>query len=460
MTEKFSRFIAALTLACAITLFFLPPVKGVSEEVLRATALVVFVIGFWGTAVLPEYMTSLLFLLIAAVSRVAPAEVVFSGFHSSAIWLVFGGLVLAAAVKKSGLGDRVAKWLLHFFGTSYVGVISGIVAIGMLFAFFIPSTMGRVVLLVPIVLSMADGLGLTEGSPGRTGMVMAATMGCFAPSCAVLPANVPNMVLAGAAENLYNLSFSYANYLGFHYPVLGLLKALSIVTLTCVLFPARIHMRTAGTHGSDKPFSAHEWVLTVILGATLLLWGTDFLHGVSPAWIALAAALICLLPFLGLLPVSALGREVNLSPFFYVAGILGLGALVAKTGLGKIFGAAILKIIPFEPGQDLRNFVLLVSLSTAMSPLTTAAGLPAVITPLSAHMAAATGFPLLTVLMSQVIGISNILFPYQIAPVVVGMQLGGVRASQGLRMTLALAVVSLLVLLPLNYLWWSLLGVF
>lgn len=94
-----------------MTLFFLPPVKGVSEEVLRATALVVFVIGFWGTAVLPEYITSLLFLLIATVSRLAPAEVLFSGFHSLAIWLVLGGLVLAAAVKKSGLGNRMAKWL-------------------------------------------------------------------------------------------------------------------------------------------------------------------------------------------------------------------------------------------------------------------------------------------------------------------------------------------------------------
>jgi anion transporter len=427
---------------------------------MRATALVVFAIGFWGTAVMPEYVTSLLFLLIATVSRVAPTGVVFSGFHSTAIWLVFGGLVLAAAVEKTGLGNRMANWLLGFFGTSYLGVISGIVLIGMLFAFFIPSTMGRVVLLVPVVLSMADGLGLEEGSPGRNGMVIAATLGCFAPSCAVLPANVPNMVLAGAAENLYNLRFSYAKYLGFHYPVLGLLKGVSIVILTCVLLPAQIQMRAAGKRGREKPFSAHEWVMTFILAGTLLLWGTDFLHGVSPAWVALAAALICLLPLLRLLPASALGRDINLTPFFYVAGILGLGALVAKTGLGEIFGAAILEIIPFEPGQDLRNFVLLVTLSTTISPLTTAAGLPAVITPLSAHIATATGFPLLTVLMSQVIGISNIIFPYQIAPVVVGMHLGGVRAAQGLRMTLALGVVSLLVLLPLNYLWWSLLGVF
>ena len=213
MTGKIRRVAAGLVLISSVILYWMPPTGSASRELIRACALVVFAIGFWATGVLPEYLTALIFILMAMISKVAPAAVVFSGFHSSALWLVFGGLVLAVVVKRTGLGQRLAHWLLGFLGTSYFGVISGIVLVAMFVAFFMPSTTGRVVLLVPVVLAMAERLGFPEGSPGRNGMVMAATLGCFVPSCAVLPANVPNMVLAGASESLYDLTFSYGNYL-------------------------------------------------------------------------------------------------------------------------------------------------------------------------------------------------------------------------------------------------------
>ena len=61
--------------------------------------------------------------------------------------------------------------------------------------------------------------------------------------------------------------------------------------------------------------------------------------------------------------------------------------------------------------------------------------------------------------MSEVIGFSTILLPYQSAPIVIVMQLAGVRGRDGVRLTLMLAAITLAVLLPLNYVWWSILGV-
>ena len=69
-------------------------------------------------------------------------------------------------------------------------IIGGIVLLPMVACFFVPSTTGRVMLFVPVVVAMAERLGFSENSPGRKGMITAATLGCFAPSCAVLPANV------------------------------------------------------------------------------------------------------------------------------------------------------------------------------------------------------------------------------------------------------------------------------
>ena len=66
----------------------------------------------------------------------------------------------------------------------------------------------------------------------------------------------------------------------------------------------------------------------------------------------------------------------------------------------------------------------------------------------------------MTVLMTQVIGFSNIILPYHVPPVVVGLHLGRVGAGDAARLTLSLAAVSILILMPVNYLWWSYLGVF
>ncbi len=459
MNRQSKNVVAVLILIGVVVIFFLPPTGALSREAIRASALVLFAIGFWATGSLPEHLTSLIFLLLAIVAKIAPPQVVFSGFSSMAIWLVFGGMILAAAVKTTGLGHRMAHILLGRFGASYLGAISGMVLLAVAFSFFIPSTMGRVVLLVPVAMAVAERLGFEENSSGHDGLVMAAALTCFVPSCSVLPANVPNMVAAGAAETLYGLSFKYGSYLKLHFPVIGALNVISIIILTRLLFPARIPAAASGPQQVKEGLTRRDVRLTVILSITLLLWGTDFLHGVSPAWVALAAAIVCMLPFSGFFEKGDFAK-INFAPFFYVAGVLGMGAVVAKTGLGNVVGRELAGFFGFAPGHNLHNFYGLVALAAALGPVTTAPGVPAVLSPLSADLAAATGFPLASVLMTQVVGFSTIIFPYQSPPLMVGMQLGGVRWASGLRMTLTFAAVSLFVLTPLNFLWWTFLNAF
>ena len=91
-------------------------------------------------------------------------------------------------------------------------------------AFVMPSNMGRIALLMPVVLALAEQAGLAEGSRGRTGLALAVGFGTFQLSASILPANVPNLVMAGAAEAAYGVRFAYLPYLLLHAPVLGLLK--------------------------------------------------------------------------------------------------------------------------------------------------------------------------------------------------------------------------------------------
>lgn len=448
--------VAGLAVAAALVMFFLPAPEGTDPRIMRGAALAVFSIGLYATAVIPEFVTALAFFLIAMLFAVVPAQVVFSGFQSTALWLVFGGLVIGIAVKSTGLGERLARKLTGWFGMSYVGLVAGMVVVGIALSFIMPSTMGRVVLLIPIVVALCDRLGFLPGSRGRDGLILAAAVATWMPSNAVLPANVPNMVLAGTAETLYGITFTYGSYLLLHFPVLGLLKAVFIFIAVVVMFHDQPKPRAEAA--APRPMSADEKLLTVVLLLSLALWASDFLHGISPAWISLAAAVFLLLPRLGLVSMAEFNQKTNFASIIYVAGILSLGAMVAETGLGAALGRALLEFLPLAPGESVWNYASLTGLSTLVGMAVTMPGVPAVLGPLSAEMATAADLPVLSVLMTQVLGYSTVILPYQTAPLIVAIQLGGVGMGPTARLTLVLAVMTLVLLLPLNFLWWQFLG--
>lgn len=469
----------AIAVACVLAgmLLALYPPASLPPQAARPAGLAVGAIGLWVTAAIPEYLTALLFFLLAILLGAAPAATVFSGFHSATFWLVFGGLCMGAAMHHTGLGARIARGLLARTGSGYTALVWGLVLAGVLLSFIMPSSMGRIALLLPLSMSLAEAAGYGTGTTQRTGIVLAALFGALQPAFAILPANVPNMILAGSAENLFGHTLTYGRYLLLHFPVLGLLKTALIGVTVLWLYPAREptlalgqdtdrradHVDAAApmadTAPSSSPASPAERRLTVVLAVAVGLWATDFLHHVSPAWISLGAAVLCLWPPLGLTGRQTLSRDVNMGPLLFVAGIMGLGAMVATTGLGHLLVRAMLDALPLAHGETARNFAVLTGYAMVTGLLTTLPGIPAVLTPLAGDLAAASGLGLEAVLMTQIVAVSSMFLPYQSPPLVVAMQLGNVPSGHMTRLCLLLAAVNVAVLLPLDYLWWRWLGV-
>ena len=227
-----------LVIAAAIVVYWLPPPAGVPPATLHAAALAVFTVGLWAVGTLPEHIVGLLFFLLAMVLAIAPAPVVFSGFASATLWLVLGGLVMATAVNQTGLAERLAGELFERLAHSYARLVVAVVVASVVLSFLIPATVGRVLLLLPIVMALAQRVGFTHGSAGYNGLCLAAIVATYQCGTAVLPANAPNLVLAGSAEALYGIEISYAEYLWLQFPVLGLAKSVAIIAFVLWLFPA------------------------------------------------------------------------------------------------------------------------------------------------------------------------------------------------------------------------------
>jgi len=414
-------------------------------------------LSLWGTGLVPGYVASTFLFVALILTGLAVPQDVFASFSSSAIWLIVAGAVIGAAITHSGLGTRIGVFARPHLSKSYPALIAGLMLLGMALGFLMPSSLGRAAVLVPVGLALADALGLKKGSLGRTGVAVVIAIGTNMPSFAILPSNIPNVILAGVAEQSLGVHLGYTEYLLLHYPILGVLKSAIIVALVVAFFPARLSdnsvapVKASGSKGQQA-------ALFVVLLITLGFWSTDQIHGINAAWVGLTAALVLMVPQLGFITPPTFKSSVDFSIILFVAGALTLGAVVNSSGLGDIIAHAVIQVLPFRAGSDFLNFMSLSVLGIGTSVFTTVPGMPAVITPLTPELAQATGFSLKTVLMTQVIGFSTILFPYQIAPLIVTMGLAGESTRPLLKVILSIFVISLLVLLPLDFLWWKVLG--
>jgi anion transporter len=454
---KASTLLSWLFIAAAAAVYLAPPPAGVSVETMHAAALVVFTVGLWAAGALPEHMVGLLFFMLAMALAVAPAQVVFSGFTSATLWLVLGGLIMAEAVNKTGLAQRLAGALFDRYASSYAQLVVAVVVAAVVLSFLVPATVGRVLLLLPIVMALARRVGFEHGSDGYNGLCLAAILITYQCGTTVLPANAPNLVLAGSAEALYGIHIRYAEYLWTQFPVLGLVKSAAIIGFTLWLFPAKASAVAQPLR--REPLTPAQRRMAAILVAALALWATDFLHGIQSGWIALAAGIACLLPRVGVMPMASF-HEVKLGPYFYVGATLGLGLVIQKSGLSDGLGRLLSGVLPLEAGADFTNFMMLSVLATFAGLFTTNPAQPAVLAPLAESFAQATGWPLKTALMIFAVGFSTFLLPYQVPPAMVGIQIATLRVRPMLRIALPVAAFSLLVMLPLQYAWWKLIGFF
>ncbi|MBI3091497.1 MAG: anion permease [Candidatus Tectomicrobia bacterium] len=428
-------------------------------------ALVIFTILFWMTEVLPAELTSLIFLLLLAILKVAPNSVIFSGFTAGAWWLVFAGLTLGAAVQKSGLGRRVALLLLRVAGTSYAQALFGLMLAAFLLAFLIPSSSARAALMVPLAIGVAEAFQVAPLSAAGAGLVLGVTAACHFPAFGILTATVPNLVLLGTAESLYNTTFLYGTWAYLLMPTVGIAKFFLTYLVVLLLFgrgaPRRgssPHLQRSGAWEAPGPLSAEEKRLIIILGLALAGWSTDSLHQIKASWIGLGAAALALLPRLGTLTPLDFRTRINYSALFFLAGILGLGSTLHATGAGKVLGTYLFTYVPLASMSESARVAVVALFSALLGLFTTVPALPAVLTPILGSLAQQQQLDLSRLLVMQVLGFSVGFFVYQMPPFVLAQGFGYFSARQGTRFLLLLTALSFLIIVPLSIAYWRLIG--
>lgn len=446
MIKNILFFLIPLTIYITLSNFIL------DEKNVILVTLLITVIIFWATSIIPDYQTSLIFLFTSLIFSLSSKDIIFSGFSSSAFWLVFAGMLIASAIKNVKLSERFSTFFTNIKNPSYLSILIYINIFSLLFSFIMPSSLGRIVLLLPIAVIIAKNFGFKEHDNGYVGIMLAFIFSTVIPAFAILPANVPNMILSGLTHEIYGFELLYSHYLVANFFVLGFVKNIIIVAMIYFMYPDTVKPSILK---SEKSLLSKDE--KIVIGTTLMMllfWTTDFIHGISSSVIAIVGVLFLANPAINIIKSKDL-NSINFASLLLVASIISLGNIVANNDYIKEVLTTTINL--FEPtSYEILNQII-ISLFMAISGIfITQPSIPAIFTPMAEHISLISNFSLNEVIMMEVTAFSTIFLPFQSPPIIIGLALANIKQTKGVKFLLILAVITIFFLFPLQYFWMQL----
>lgn len=421
-------------------------------------ALVIFTLSALLLAWIPPTLAATLFLLGAVIANLAPASVVFSGFHSSAVWLVMGSMLISAALVRSGIDQKIARLFDALPTATYAQTLFTTMLIGLALLVVVPSAFSRVVLIIPLAAAFAERQGLVHGSRGFNGVVVIAVCSTYLTSFSILTTGYPNLVITGIVENLFAVQISFGHWFAMNFLVFGLLRLGLIFLVVYILFPAQLPKNRDLNLNQlpQQPFTAEQKKVSLIAALAIVLWATDFWHGIAAGWIGLAAGIACYArPVTG----ESSGKFVEaleVGPLLLIAGLMSIGAVIAHTGAVDFIVPMLSRVIPMS--SEFGIFYALAWMNVVVQFVTTNAALPSVMLPISEAIMATTDQSLNTVLAAHIAGYSNLPVPHLAGPTIYAMYSAGIMKLRFVMAVIWVALAMAILLWPIYFFWLKWIG--
>ncbi|MCS6844795.1 MAG: anion permease [Caldilineales bacterium] len=402
---------------------FLGVIVGLVLEPLPAAAIGligVVLIGVLGLAFSPEQRADPKFDL--------PGEAikwVLGGFSNTTVWLIFAAFMFAMGYEKTGLGRRVALFLVQRLGKRTLGLGYAVTLSDLVLAPFTPSNTARSGgTIFPVIRNIP---GLYGSEPGETArkigsyIMWTALAATCVTSSMFLTGLAPNLLAVELVNKTVNMQITWIQWFTGFLPV-GVILLLALPWLVYKLYPPEIKGSTEVPEWARQELakmgklSRQEIVMAALALLALLLWilGRSFIDATM-----VALAVICLMLLFGVVKWNdVLGNKAAWNVLVWFATLVTLAGGLNKVGF-----------IPWLSNQaagaleGLPVTVVMVALAVlfffihyffASITAQTTAVLPVVL----AVGAAVPGMPvtLLALLLCYTLGIMGIITPYATGP--------------------------------------------
>ena len=280
-------------------------------------------------------------LLIAGAT--GPAEIARIASHEL-IWLLAAAYVIAAAVRRTSLMDRLAVRVARG-SRSLEALFYRLTALIVATAFVVPATSGRAALLLPVFLGFSDALRTAQATKALSLMF---------PSVILLSACG---VLTGAGAHLIALDslaavpggarVGYVEWMALMLP-LALISSFAATWIIVRMFlsPEERKRLPVMPQGASGAMTRREGAMLGVIGAAILLWATDAVHGAGLATVGLGAALALTLVSGGTLAPRSLAGAVDWKLLLFLGATMLLGQALVTTGAGTWIAQSLLGHLP------------------------------------------------------------------------------------------------------------------
>jgi sodium-dependent dicarboxylate transporter 2/3/5 len=391
---------------------------------------------WWASEPVPLASTSLLPAALLPTLGVTSAREAVAPFANELVFLYLGGFLLAAGLERWNAHARIAYGLIASIGLTSRRIVLGVMVATGFISMWISNT-ATAAMMYPIVMAITPLFpDDRDGRNTRTALLLGLAYAASIGGMGTLLGTPPNLILAGAAQELTGQEVSFLSFFALGLPMVLILLPVCWAMLVFVLFPSRAALDATADHVvRDRrralgPLRGGELATLCVFVTTAVAWVArerkEFGDVVIPGLVDLAPritdATIGILGALLLFVIPATDRDGSRRPLLtwnearqipwdvllLFGGGLSLAAAMESTGLARFLaeflsGFGGLPTVAIYLG--LAVFVLLLSelasntaVASMMMPivaaLAIAVGQPPLALMLVAAMAASTGFAL------------------------------------------------------------------
>ncbi len=376
-TQNLVKLVASVCVALVV--YFLTGT--LSWQLRMALVLLVLAAGLWVTESMALGATSLLIALLQPLLGIRGFSDALAPFFDPVVVLLLGGFLLAIAVDKHDLDEKLGLAILQRLGTKPRRVVLGLMLTTAFLSCWISNT-ASAALMMTVAIPVANRVTDPRGNLQKImvlGVAYAASLGGFMTLIGSPPNALAAAFLAGTSRKISFLGWS----------LYGLPLALVVIFAAWgflfIRFPTKV-TEIPIVEPASRDFTGWQKGTFTLFLVAVVLWLTETLHPLSSSMVSLAVAVALFAT--GLLKREDISR-VDWNTLLLIGGGLSLGAALQESGLAAILTDYVLAL---QPLVGFVGMVVLLSVGTLVFSMVASNTVSAALfMPIAINLAVAVG---------------------------------------------------------------------
>ncbi|SDM09553.1 anion transporter [Dendrosporobacter quercicolus] len=479
------RYGLVLALAVLAVIVALPVPDGLPVAGQRMLGILMFSVIVWMTDTISYPVSAaVIMVLMAFLLGLSPdpanpqnllgtskaLTIALSGFSNTALALVGGALFLAAAMTKTGLDRRIALVVMSKIGTKTNRLLAGVILVGLILSFFVPSTTARVSCMVPIVMGIIMAFGVERKSRFAGIMMIAVAQADSIWNVGIKTAAAQNMIAMGFIEKQLGKYITWMEWFVAALPF-AVIMSVALYYVLLKIMPPEMDEIAGGKAVVEKALqdlgtmTVSEKKLMAISVILLLFWSTEkILHPFDTSSTTIAAIAFMLLPNVGIMT----WREAQSQIPWGTLILFGIGISLGSALLSTQAAAWLAKFIVVWFGLQtmpaltilavLAAFLIIIHLGFASATALAAAMIPIIISVLQSVTTPGINVVGMTMVLQYVVSFGFIL-PVNAPQNMVAYGTDTFEVKDFIKTGIPLTVIAYLLVLLMGATYWQWIGV-